>query len=98
MDTRSLGHLYTDCLVIGGGVAGMLAALQAAQAGKVLLLVKGQLEESNTYYAQGGIAAVVNPDDSFDSHIKDTLKTGCGLCDEQVVRQVVTHGPQHTAP
>ncbi len=94
MDTRSLGHLYTDCLVIGGGVAGMLAALQAAQAGKVLLLVKGQLEESNTYYAQGGIAAVVNPDDSFDSHIKDTLKTGCGLCNEQVV----THGPQHTAP
>jgi len=95
MDTRSLGHLYTDCLVIGGGVAGMLAALSAAKAGKVILLVKDGLNDSNTYYAQGGIAAVVQDNDSFDSHTDDTLATGCGLCDEEVVRLVVSRGPEH---
>jgi L-aspartate oxidase len=95
MDTRSLGHLYTDCLVIGGGVAGMVAALRAAQVGKVILLVKDGLEDSNTFYAQGGIAAVVGAEDSFDSHADDTLAAGCGLCDEAVVRLVVSRGPEH---
>ncbi len=94
MDTRALGHLYTDCLVIGGGVAGMRAALAAAAAGKVLLLVKDELTESNTYYAQGGIAAVTVADDSIDAHVADTLQAGCGLCDEAVVRLVVERGPQ----
>ena len=94
MDTRELGHLYTDCLVIGGGVAGMRAALAAAQAGKVLLLVKDKLTESNTYYAQGGIAAVMGSDDSVESHVDDTLQAGCGLCDDKVVRLVVESGPK----
>lgn len=94
MDTRSLGHLYTDCLVIGGGVAGMRAALSAAKAGKVIMLVKDELTESNTYYAQGGIAAVISDDDSIDAHVDDTLRTGCGLCNDDVVRLVVSSGPE----
>ena len=87
LDTQQLGHLYTDCLVIGGGVAGLRCALEAAKAGQVHVLVKDKLEESNTYYAQGGIAAVLRADDDFAWHIEDTLKTGCGLCD-RVIRVV----------
>ncbi len=95
MDTRAVGHLYTDCLVIGGGSAGLRAALAAAEAGTVLVLVKDVLPESNSYYAQGGIAAVLRAEDDFESHIQDTLKTGCGLCDRDVVEMVVRQGPGH---
>lgn len=93
MDTRELGHLYTDCLIIGGGVAGLRAALEAADAGSVLVLVKDKLTESNTYHAQGGIAVVQEEDDTFESHISDTLDTGCGLCNKEVVELVVRGGP-----
>lgn len=93
MDTRAMGHLYTDCLVIGGGVAGLRAALGAAQAGQVLVLVKDTLTDSNTYHAQGGIAAVLSDDDRVGLHIDDTLKTGCGLCDMDVVELVVKKAP-----
>lgn len=93
MDTRELGHLYTDCLIIGGGVAGLRAALEAADAGSVLVLVKDKLIESNTYHAQGGIAVVQEEDDTFESHISDTLDTGCGLCNKKVVELVVRGGP-----
>ncbi|MBN1764400.1 MAG: L-aspartate oxidase [Sedimentisphaerales bacterium] len=95
MDTDQLGHLYTDTLVIGGGVAGLRASLEAAKAGSVLVLVKDQLTESNTYHAQGGIAAVLLPDDTFESHIDDTLRTGCGLCRPEVVELVVKQAPDH---
>ena len=85
-DTRVLGHLYTDCLVIGAGIGGLRAALSAAEAGQVLLLVKEGVSDSNTYYAQGGIAAVLpENDDDVALHIEDTLRTGCGLCDAEVV-------------
>ena len=94
LDTRQLGHLYTDCLVIGGGVSGLRCALEAAKAGQVHVLVKDKLEESNTYYAQGGIAVVLRGDDDFGSHIEDTLKTGCGLCNREVVELVVKNGPE----
>jgi len=94
MDTRAMGHLYTDCLVIGGGIAGMRAALAAAEAGTVLILLKETICDSNTYYAQGGIAVVLDPPDTLEAHIADTLKTGCGLCDPQVVDQVVRRGPE----
>jgi len=97
LDTRALGHLYTDCLIIGGGVAGMRAALEAAQAGRVLILTKNSLTDSNTYHAQGGIAAVLDPNDSISSHIEDTLNTGCGLCDFQTVEKVVEDAPAHIA-
>jgi L-aspartate oxidase len=93
LDTKALGHLYTDTLIIGAGVAGMRAGIAAAQGGQVIILVKDELTESNTYHAQGGIAAVLRNDDSIESHINDTLKTGCGLCDPRIVELVVTRAP-----
>jgi len=92
-DTGQLGHLYTDTLVIGSGVAGLRAAIEAAQAGGVIVLAKETSHDSNTYYAQGGIAAVSRPEDSIASHIEDTLRTGCGLCDAEVVKLVIENGP-----
>src|SRR5882762_1482624 len=90
-----LPQQITDVLVIGGGVAGLRAAIAAAEGGaEVLLLTKDTVDESNTWYAQGGIAAVLQPADSIESHVKDTLIGGAGLCDEKIVRMVVTEGPQ----
>src|SRR5262245_57646879 len=90
-----LPQQVTDVLVIGGGVAGLRASIAAAQSGaEVLLLTKDTVEQSNTWYAQGGIAAVLQPLDSVESHIKDTEIVGVGLCDEQAVRIVVEEGPK----
>jgi L-aspartate oxidase len=90
-----LPQQVTDVLVIGGGVAGLRAAISAASAGaEVLLLAKDTIEQSNTWYAQGGIAAVLQPLDSVESHIKDTEVVGVGLCDEHAVRIVVEEGPK----
>jgi L-aspartate oxidase len=93
-DTRSLGHLYTDTLVIGAGVAGLRAAISASQAGQVLVLVKAHCSDSNTYHAQGGIAAAYDPNDSVAAHIEDTLKTGCGLCNREVVELIIHDSAQ----
>lgn len=93
VDTRSTHQLFTDCLVIGAGIAGLRAAIEAAEKLNVIIICKGTLEESNTWLAQGGIASVFNADDSFESHIADTLNTGCGLSDEKVVDMVVHRGP-----
>ena len=83
----------TDVLVVGGGVAGLRAAIAAAACGRdVLLLAKDTVEESNTWYAQGGIAAVLSPLDSVESHVADTIKVGAGLCDRGVVETVVGEG------
>lgn len=90
-----LPQQFTDVLVIGGGVAGLRAALAAEQQGvDVLILTKDTIDESNTWYAQGGIAAVLQPSDSVESHVQDTLIGGAGLCDEKAVRIVVTEGPE----
>jgi L-aspartate oxidase len=90
-----LPQQVADVLVIGGGVAGLRAAIAAAEGGAdVLLLTKDTVEQSNTWYAQGGIAAVLQPLDSVESHIRDTEIVGVGLCDEQAVRIVVEEGPQ----
>ncbi|MCS7297030.1 MAG: L-aspartate oxidase [Bacteroidia bacterium] len=86
-------RLETDYLVIGSGVAGLYFALQAAHHGEVLLLTKDKAEESNTTYAQGGIAGVFSSQDSFEAHIRDTLIAGDGLCRETVVRTVITEAP-----
>jgi L-aspartate oxidase len=84
----------TDYLVIGAGIAGLRAAIEAAQNGSVILTTKGTVEDSNTWHAQGGIASVLDKADSFDSHIADTLRTGGGLSDEKIVALVVRQGPQ----
>src|SRR3954447_20739907 len=90
-----LPQQVTDVLVIGGGVAGLRAAIAAGDAGRdVLLLTKDTIEQSNTWYAQGGIAAVLQPLDSVEAHVQDTLTVGVGLCDERSVRIVVEEGPK----
>src|SRR5436190_948198 len=90
-----LPQQFTDVLVIGGGVAGLRAAIAAAEAGaEVLLLTKDTIGESNTWYAQGGIAAVLQPLDSHESHIHDTEVGGAGLCDDRAVRIVIEEGPK----
>ena len=82
-----------DFLVIGGGIAGISCALKAAQYGKVALLCKTTLDESNTSFAQGGIAAVTSVDDNFEKHIQDTLIAGDGHCKLDAVKQVVCNAP-----
>ena len=86
--------LTTDCLVIGSGIAGLSYALEAAKHGTVTLITKKGSADANTNFAQGGIAAVVSSLDSLDSHIEDTLKCGYGLCHPEVVKTVVSEGPQ----
>lgn len=83
-----------EVLVIGGGIAGLAAAITAAEQGvRVMLVTKDSLEESNSFYAQGGIAAVLDASDSIELHIEDTIATGSGMADEGAVRAVVTEGP-----
>jgi L-aspartate oxidase len=83
-----------DFLVIGSGIAGLSFALKAARHGKVLIVTKSNEDESNTKYAQGGVAVVVDKkEDSFEKHINDTLISGDGLCDKEVVEIVVKEGP-----
>jgi L-aspartate oxidase len=82
-----------ETLIIGGGVAGYRAALEAALAGRVLVVTKDTLRESNSDYAQGGVAAVLGDDDSLAAHRDDTLLTGVGLCERGAVELVVAEGP-----
>ncbi|MCX6639127.1 MAG: L-aspartate oxidase [bacterium] len=83
----------SDFLLIGSGIGGLTFALQVADHGTVSIITKKSDSESNTNYAQGGIAAVESLDDSFSSHIEDTLISGAGLCKREVVEQVVKDGP-----
>jgi len=93
-DTRDLPRYATDILVVGGGVAGLSAALAAAGRGaRVLVLLKDEADVSNTATAQGGIAVAVAADDSPSEHAADTLKTACGLADPQVVEDVTGGAP-----
>lgn len=85
--------IKTDFLIIGSGIAGLSYALKVAPYGSVVIVTKKDKKESNTNYAQGGIAAVVAEDDSFDLHVQDTITAGAGLCKPDVVRMVVTEGP-----
>jgi L-aspartate oxidase len=94
IDTASTQQLFTDCLVIGGGIAGLRAAIEAADNCNVTLVCKGSFSDSNTWNAQGGIASVLSADDSLEEHIADTLATGCGICDKDVVELVVSQGPE----
>jgi L-aspartate oxidase len=85
-------HQY-DFLVIGSGLAGLSYALKVAEYGKVAILTKTRLQETNTSYAQGGIAAVTYAPDDYNKHIADTLIAGDGLCNKQVVEMVVREAP-----
>ncbi len=83
-----------DFIIVGGGIAGLRAAIELAPAGRVLILTKAAVTESNTGYAQGGIAAAVGADDRPELHLADTLAAGAGLCDEGAVRVLVEEGPR----
>ena len=96
-NTKSLrveANLEFDFLVLGSGVAGASLALKLSRLGSVALVCKETLFETNTRYAQGGIASVFGKDDTYDSHVADTLVAGSGLCHEEVVRKVVEAGPE----
>jgi L-aspartate oxidase len=86
-------HFFTDVLVIGAGIAGLRAALQVPAGLEVLVVTKDRVEQSNSSYAQGGIAGVMSPEDRFENHIEDTLIAGGGLCDRAVVEMVVREAP-----
>jgi len=87
-------EIKSDFLVLGSGIAGLAFAIKAAELGTVSIVTKKEKVESNTNYAQGGIATVTDKTDSFESHIKDTLTCGAGICREDVVRFVVEEGPE----
>lgn len=82
-----------DFIVIGSGIAGLSFALKAAKHGSVAVVTKRKSADSNTAWAQGGVACVTSDEDSFELHIRDTLEAGAGLCDEATVRTIVTEGP-----
>lgn len=92
-ESHKLPHIFTDVLIVGAGVAGLRAAIEAAGRARVIVATKGDFEASNSYYAQGGLAAVMDPEDSIEDHVRDTLETGAGLCDEQVLRKVIDSAP-----
>jgi L-aspartate oxidase len=88
-------NVGADFLVIGSGIAGLRAALSLAEAGEVIVLTKADPRESNTGYAQGGIAAALGPDDSPALHARDTIEAGDGLCDVKAVDVLVHEGPRY---
>src|SRR5438445_269928 len=96
-DPKRTPHLFTDILVIGGGIAGLRAALEIPGPLAVLVVTKDQIQQSSSTFAQGGIAGVMSPEDRFENHIEDTLTAGGGLCDRSVVELVVREAPQQIA-
>lgn len=87
-------RLETDFLVIGSGLAGLSIAIKAAKYGSVTVVTKAGINDNNTVYAQGGIAAVINPGDNFEKHVQDTLTAGAGFCDSEVVHKVIAYAPK----
>ncbi len=93
-DPKCIPHYFVDVLIIGGGLAGLRAALEVDPGLSVLVVTKDEWRESNSQYAQGGIAGVIGPSDTFEEHIEDTLIAGGELCDREVVETVVREGPE----
>jgi L-aspartate oxidase len=87
-------HFFTDILVIGAGIAGLRAALEVPRDLQVLVVNKESIQQSNSSWAQGGIAGVLSPEDRFENHIEDTLTAGAGLCDRDIVEFVVREAPE----
>jgi L-aspartate oxidase len=92
---KRIPHHFADVLIIGGGIAGLRAAMEVDPRLSLLVITKDTMEQSNSAYAQGGIASVIDPDDNFASHIEDTLIAGANLCDREVVEMVVNEAPRH---
>src|SRR5476649_943565 len=92
----AVDHRY-DYVVLGSGIAGLTFALNVAERGSVAVITKKNRAESNTNYAQGGIACVTSTEDTFDLHVRDTLEAGAGLCREDIVRGIVEEGPARIA-
>ncbi|MEO8210660.1 MAG: L-aspartate oxidase [bacterium] len=86
--------MITDFLIVGSGIAGLSLALKLSELGKVAIITKKQKAESNTNYAQGGVAAVLDENDNFELHTADTLECGAGLCDVEAVKKIVFNGPK----
>ena len=93
-DSQRALHRFTDILIIGGGLAGLRAANAVGSNQSVLVVTKDQLRESNSTYAQGGIAGVLDPDDCFEAHVTDTMVAGGNLCDQEIVNMVIREGPR----
>lgn len=94
-DPKRVPHYFTDVLVIGAGIAGLRAAMEVPHEIDVLVVSKEGLQNSNSSWAQGGIAGVMSPEDTFQNHIEDTHKAGGGLCDPAVVDLVIREAPAH---
>jgi L-aspartate oxidase len=97
IEPKRMGHYFTDVLIIGGGLAGLRSAHEIDPSLRTMILTKDKLEESNSAYAQGGIASVWDPEDRFDNHVQDTLVAGCDLCNEEIVRMVVREAPERVS-
>lgn len=94
-DPKRIPHHFVDVLIVGGGIAGLRAAMEIDPRLTALIITKDRMRESNSAYAQGGIAGVLAPEDRFEDHIKDTLIAGADLCDPQTVEMVVREAPGH---
>ncbi len=90
---KDVAHRFTDVLIIGGGLAGLRAANAVSSSNSLMIVTKDQLQQSNSNYAQGGIAGVMHPEDNFENHIQDTLTAGGSLCDQDVVDMVIKEAP-----
>jgi L-aspartate oxidase len=92
---KRIPHHFADVLIIGGGIAGLRAAMAVDPRLSILVITKDKMEQSNSAFAQGGIASVLDPEDSFDNHVEDTIVAGANLCDREVVEMVVREAPEH---
>ena len=95
-DAERLEQIKTDVLIVGSGIAGLYAALHISVSLSCMVITKtDKIEKSNSWLAQGGIAAVISPTDNIESHVADTLEAGAGLCNEEAVRVLVSEGPEN---
>jgi L-aspartate oxidase len=92
---KRIQHHFADVVIIGGGIAGLRAAMEVDPRLSLLVITKDKMDQSNSAFAQGGIASVLDPEDNFASHVEDTLVAGANLCDREVVEMVVREAPDH---